>query len=313
MDALLDVVVVGGGPAGLNAALVSGRQRRRVLLLDSGRPRNAPAQETHMLLSRDGFGPAALREVARADLRVYPTVEVRSAEVVDARSVAEGFEVVLADGSRERARKLILATGQTDVLADVPGLAERFGRSVFHCPFCHGYEARDRPLAVLGADFPSVMLALYVADRFCEDVTLCTNGEELPQEHRDRLEKAGVGLREEPVAEVRGELGSLEVVFTAGKPLARGAMFHRTRIRQHADLAERLGCELLPDGCVRVNEFQQTSVPGVYAAGDMARLAVLPDALTFVVMGAADGARAAIWVDQELFRADAGLTPPAQP
>ncbi|MEU6719544.1 NAD(P)/FAD-dependent oxidoreductase [Nonomuraea sp. NPDC046802] len=307
---MFDVVVVGGGPAGLNAALVSGRQRRRVLLLDSGAPRNAPAQETHMLLSRDGLSPTALREAGQADLRAYPTVETRSAKVVDASAIASGFELALADGGRERARKVVLATGQTDVLADVPGLAERFGRSVFHCPFCHGFEAREQPIAVLGSDFPSVMLALYVADRFSSDVVLCGNGEAPPDEHRERLEKAGVAVREERVTEVRGELGALELLLEGGQPLARGAVFHRTRIRQHSDLAERLGCELLPDGCVRVNEFQQTSVRGVYAAGDMARLEALPDAMTFVVMGAADGARAAIWVDQELFREDAGLAAP---
>ncbi|MBE1584186.1 NAD(P)/FAD-dependent oxidoreductase [Nonomuraea angiospora] len=307
---MFDVVVVGAGPAGLNAALVSGRQRRRVLLLDSGAPRNAPAQETHMLLSRDGLSPTALREAGQADLRAYPTVETRSAEVVDASAIASGFELTLADGGRERARKLVLATGQTDVLADVPGLAERFGRSVFHCPFCHGYEAREQPIAVLGSDFPSVMLALYVADRFSGDVVLCGNGEAPPDEHRERLEKAGVAVREERVTEVRGEFGALELRLEGGRPLARGAVFHRTRIRQHSDLAERLGCELLPDGCVRVDEFQQTSVRGVYAAGDMARLEALPDAMTFVVMGAADGARAAIWVDQELFREDAGLPAP---
>ncbi|WP_433428393.1 NAD(P)/FAD-dependent oxidoreductase [Nonomuraea sp. CA-141351] len=307
---MFDVIVVGGGPAGLNAALVSGRQRRRVLLLDSGVPRNAPAQETHMLLSRDGLSPTALREAGQADLRAYPTVETRSAEVVDASAIASGFELTLADGSRERARKLVLATGQTDVLADVPGLAERFGRSVFHCPFCHGYEAREQPIAVLGSDFPSVMLALYVADRFSDDVVLCGNGEAPPDEHRERLEKAGVAVREERVTEVRGEFGALELRLEGGQPLVRGAVFHRTRIRQHSDLAERLGCDLLPDGCVRVNEFQQTSVRGVYAAGDMARLEALPDAMTFVVMGAADGARAAVWVDQELFREDAGLAAP---
>ncbi|WP_431930048.1 NAD(P)/FAD-dependent oxidoreductase [Nonomuraea jabiensis] len=307
---MFDVIVVGGGPAGLNAALVSGRQRRRVLLLDSGAPRNAPAQETHMLLSRDGLSPTALREAGQADLRAYPTVETRSAEVVDASAIDSGFELTLADGGRERARKLVLATGQTDVLADVPGLAERFGRSVFHCPFCHGYEAREQPIAVLGSDFPSVMLALYVADRFSDDVVLCGNGEAPPDEHRERLEKAGVAVREERVTEVRGEFGALELSLEGAQPLARGAIFHRTRIRQHSDLAERLGCELLPDGCARVNEFQQTSVRGVYAAGDMARLEALPDAMTFVVMGAADGARAAIWVDQELFREDAGLAVP---
>ncbi|NUU25388.1 MAG: NAD(P)/FAD-dependent oxidoreductase [Streptomycetaceae bacterium] len=304
---MVDVAVVGGGPAGLNAALVSGRQRRRVLLVDSGRPRNAPAHETHMLLSRDGFSPAALRAAARSDLDAYPTVELRAGSVVDARAVSGGFELALDDGRTARARKLILATGQTDVLADIPGLAERFGDGVFHCPFCHGYETRGMALAVIGSDPASVMLALYVADRFADDVVLATHGAQPSDEHRTLLDAAGVGIRTEAVVRVAGKPGALELEFAAGPALGREAVFHRTRIRQHSDLAARLGCALLPDGCVRVDEFQRTSVPGVFAAGDMARLEALPDALTFVVTGAADGARAAVWADQEMFRADAGL------
>ncbi|WP_424639528.1 NAD(P)/FAD-dependent oxidoreductase [Embleya sp. AB8] len=302
-----DVVVVGAGPAGLNAALVSGRQRRRVLLIDSGRPRNAPSPATHMLLSRDGFSPTALRAAARADLAAYDTVEIRAGEVADARSLDDGFELVLADGSTERARKVILATGQVDVLADIPGLAERFGRGVFHCPFCHGYETLGMTVAVVGADPASVMLALYVADRFSEDVVLATLGQGPTDEQRALLAKAGVGLRAEGLTSVSGEPGALRLEFAAGPALGRGAIFHRTRIHQHSALAARLGCVHLPDGCVRVDEFQRTSVPGVFAAGDMARLEALPDPLTFVVTGAADGARAAVWADQELFRADAEL------
>ncbi|MFF7245814.1 NAD(P)/FAD-dependent oxidoreductase [Embleya sp. NPDC008237] len=302
-----DVVVVGAGPAGLNAALVCGRQRRRVLLIDSGRPRNAPSPETHMLLSRDGFSPAALRAAARADLAAYATVETRAGEVTDARALDCGFELVLADGRVEHTRKLILATGQVDVLVDIPGLAERFGRGVFHCPFCHGYETRDMPLAVVGSDPASVMLARYVADRFTDDVVLATHGQAPTDEQCALLAKAGVGLRVEQLTSITGEPGSLTLEFATGSPLARGAVFHRTRIHQHSALAARLGCAHLPDGCVRVDEFQRTSVPGVFAAGDMARLEALPDPLTFVVTGAADGARAAVWADQEMFRADAGL------
>ncbi|MFE2873084.1 NAD(P)/FAD-dependent oxidoreductase [Embleya sp. NPDC059259] len=302
-----DVVVVGAGPAGLNAALVSGRQRRRVLLIDSGRPRNAPSPEVHMLLGRDGVSPTALRAAARADLAAYATVEVREGEVSDARALDAGFELVLADGRIERTRKLILATGQVDVPVEIPGLAERFGRGVFHCPFCHGFETRDRALAVVGSDPASVMLALYVADRFSHDVVLATHGSMPTDEQRALLAKADVAVRDEEVTSISGEPGSLTLEFAAAPALTRGAIFHRTRIRQHSALAARLGCVHLPDGCVRVDEFQRTSVAGVFAAGDMARLEALPDPLTFVVTGAADGARAAVWADQELFRADAGL------
>lgn len=305
---MYDVIVVGGGPAGLNAALVSGRQRRRVLVVDSDRPRNAPASEMHMFLSRDGFSPAELRKVGRDELSAYPSVELRMGQVDSITPARDGFTVGLAGGETHRARKLVLATGQVDLTDAVDGLAARFGRGVFHCPFCHGYETRGMTLAVLGHELPQVMQALYVADRFSDDVIVCTNGHPVPEPAVSRLAAAGIPVRAETVARIEGEKGDMRLVFADGTVLERQAVYHRAPTRQHSALAEQLGCELLPDGCVRVDEFQRTSVPGVYAAGDTARLAALPDALTFVITGAADGARAAVWLDQELFREDAGLT-----
>ncbi|MDX8055704.1 NAD(P)/FAD-dependent oxidoreductase [Lentzea sp. BCCO 10_0798] len=307
-----DVIVIGAGPAGLNAALVLGRQQRRTLVLDSGRPRNSPTDEMHMYLSRDGFSPSEFRAIGRAELNAYETVEVREAEVTTAKAIEGGFEVRLADGTSEQARKILLATGQVDLFPEVDGLVERFGKCVFHCPFCHGFEARDKPLAVLGGDFVSAILSLYLADRFSTDVVLCTNGPSaLPDELVRKLRDNGVAIRDEPVASVEGELDDLTVVFGDGTRLHRGALFHKTATKQHSALAADLGCERFEDGCVRIDEFQQTSVPGVFAAGDLARQAAFPEALTFVILGAADGARAAIKIDNELFRADAGITPPA--
>lgn len=302
-----DVLVVGGGPAGLNAALVAGRQRREVLLLDSGAPRNAPAAEMHMLLSRDGFPPAELRRVGREQLAHYPGVEVREALVTTAEKEGNGFALTLADGERVAGRKLILATGQSDVLDGVEGLSELFGRGVYHCPFCHGWETRGMRLAVLGHELPQVMQALYVADRFSDDVVVCTDGHPVPEQAAGRLAEAGITVDETPVSRIEGKEGEVRLVLVDGRVLDRQAVYHRAPTRQHSPLAEQLGCHLLPDGCVRVDEFQRTSVPGVYAAGDTARLEALPDALTFVVTGAADGARAAVWLDGELFRQDAGL------
>ncbi|WP_155060261.1 NAD(P)/FAD-dependent oxidoreductase [Streptomyces blattellae] len=302
-----DVLVVGGGPAGLNAALVAGRQRRAVLLLDSGAPRNAPAADMHMFLSRDGFPPAELRRIGREQLTAYPSVEIREALVTSAETEGSGFVLTLADGARVPGRKLIIATGQVDVLDQVDGLSELFGRGVYHCPFCHGWETRGMKLAVLGHELPQVMQALYVADRFSDDVMVCTNGHPVPEQAAGKLAEAGIAVDETRVSRIEGKEGEVRLVLADGRVLERQAVYHRAPTRQHSPLAEQLGCQILPDGCVRVDEFQRTSVPGVYAAGDAARLEALPDALTFVVTGAADGARAAVWLEQELFRQDAGL------
>ncbi|WP_158852439.1 NAD(P)/FAD-dependent oxidoreductase [Saccharothrix deserti] len=308
---MFDVIVVGGGPAGLNAALTLGRQRRRVLVVDSGTYRNEPAEEMHMFLSRDGFPPAELRRLGRQELANYPTVEIREDLVVAVTGTADDFAVELAGGSTERARRLLLASGQADVLPEVDGVAERFGRGVYHCPFCHGFETAGKPLAVLGGDFSHAMLALYVADRFSDDVVLCANGPlEVSEELRAALSDRKIEVREEPVTRVGGVQNALIVHFADGTPLERGAVFHRPVSRQRSDLAASLGCELLPDGCVRVNAMQQTTVAGVYAAGDTARLAELVGPTPFVITAAADGAKAAIWLEQDLFRSSVNVPIP---
>jgi len=311
---MLDVIVVGAGPAGLSAALTLGRQRRNVLVLDSGEPRNAPADGVHMLLSRDGVPPAELRRLGREDLAAYETVEYREAVAVSAARTGEGFDVTLSGGGAvEHARSLILATGIADEMPAIAGVAERFGKSVFHCPFCHGFEARDQPLAVLGNDFVHAVLALYLADRLTSDVILCTGGpERLGAELMAKLAERGVGVREGELAAIEGDFGRLKVVFTGGEILERGAVFLHPATRQKSPLAAQLGCETLQDGTVRVDERQLTTVPGVFAAGDMARLATAPGPMPFAVTGAADGVRAAIWADQALLVSDLGLTLPGR-
>jgi thioredoxin reductase len=310
---MLDVIVVGAGPAGLSAALTLGRQRRNVLVLDSGEPRNAPADGVHMLLSRDGVPPMELRRLGRADLEAYETAEYREDMAVSAVRSAEGFDVTLAGGAVERARALILATGIADEMPDLPGVAERFGKSVFHCPFCHGFEARDQPLAVLGNDFVHAVLALYLADRLTSDVILCTGGpQRLGTELMAKLAERGVGVREGELAAVEGGFGRLKVVFADSDVLDRGAVFLHPATRQKSTLAAQLGCETLQDGTVRVDERQLSSVPGVFAVGDMARADTAPGPMPFAVTGAADGVRAAIWADQALLIGDLGLTLPSR-
>ncbi|GAA2891907.1 NAD(P)/FAD-dependent oxidoreductase [Nonomuraea rubra] len=306
---MYEVVVVGGGPAGLSAALVLGRQRRRVLLVDAGRPRNAPAAEMHMFLGRDGGSPAKLLADGRAEVSAYPTAELRQGRVSSAEGESGRFRLSLEDGERVEASRLVLASGLTDEPAAIPGLAERWGTSVFHCPFCHGYETNGKVLAVIGNGFEA-MLAAYVADRYSHDVVLCTNGPSaLPEPVAAAVKARGVQVIETPLAGIEGEPDALTLSFADGTALAREAVYHRAPTRPNTDLAVQLGCTLLPDGCVEVDEYGRTSVPGVYAAGDAAHLKAVPDPVTLVGPSAADGVRAAVWLEQELFRAGLPVAP----
>jgi thioredoxin reductase len=298
---MLDVVIVGGGPAGLNAALMLGRARRNVLLLDSGQPRNAGVHAMHGFLSRDGMDPAALRQTAREQLAAYPTVQVRDLEVQTVAPDAERFTLTMADGTTEQARRLLLATGVVDQLPPILGLTELWGRGVFNCPYCDGWEVRDQPLAVLAADPRNLQLALHLT-RWSPDVLLCTNGTaDLDDDTRRLLAAHKVQLRPEPIARLDGASGRLQrVVFAESEPAERAAAFLHAPTRQRSDLPGQLGCALLEDGSVMVDDLGQTSVPGVLAAGDMARRPSMPVPGAQVVIAAAEGAIAAVAIDQTL-------------
>jgi thioredoxin reductase len=298
---MLDVVIVGGGPAGLNAALVLGRARRNVLVCDSGQPRNATVRAMHGFLSRDGMDPAALRQIARNQLEVYPTVQVRDLEVQTAVPDGEQFTLHLGDGTTEQARRLLLATGVVDQLPPIPGLAELWGRGVFNCPYCDGWEVRDQPLAVLAADARNLQLALHLT-RWSPDVLLCgSDTADLDDDARRLLAAHKVQLREEPIARLDSGDGGLErIVFAHGEPAERAAGFLQAPTRQRSDLPSQLGCTLLEDGSVMVDDLGQTSVPGVLAAGDMARRSSMPVPGAQVVIAAAEGAIAAVAIDQVL-------------
>ncbi|MFI6902336.1 NAD(P)/FAD-dependent oxidoreductase [Nonomuraea sp. NPDC050394] len=305
-----DVVIIGGGPAGLAAALILGRAHRRVLLLDAGHGRNAPAEAVHNFLTRDGTPPAALRELAREELSAYPSVEIREETVTD---VHPGFRVDLSGGGTAAARRILLATGLSDDLPGPPGAGALWGRSAFHCPYCHGWEVTGRPVAVIGASPARVRLALHLS-RFA-DVALCAGGEPLDPASRAKLLAQGVIVRDERIARLEATEGRLErIVFEDGPPLPRQAVFIVNVPRRHEpDLAARLGCATFADGCVEVNEFGQTGVLGVYAAGDTARRASVPVPLAAVIAAAASGTVAGAAIDQDLLSADFGLPAFAAP
>ena len=299
---MLDVTIVGGGPAGLAAALTLGRVRRETLVVDSREPRNAASPAMHNFLSRDGTPPAELRAIARAELEVYPTVRVREAVVTTIRRMGEdGFEIALGGGEVVRARRVLLATGVVDELPPIDGLAALWGRAVLHCPYCHGWEVRDSPLAVLGASPGHTRLALHLT-RLSGDVALLTNGEALDEpDARRLLERSGVTIREEPIVRVEGEGDDVvHIMFDGAPALARRAIFAHPSTRQRCALAEELGCEILEDGSVAVDDFGRTSVPGVFAVGDMARRTTMPYPVAAVIAAAASGTIAGGRIDQEL-------------
>jgi thioredoxin reductase len=296
-------VIVGGGAAGLSAALVLGRARRRVLLLDAGEQSNRPAHGIGGLLGHDGVAPGELYSRARAELARYPSVEVRDAEVTGASREEGCFALSTADGERFEAARVLLAAGMDYAVPDLPGVAELWGGAVFHCPYCHGWEVRDRALGVLGsfaAAHRALLLRLWSAD-----VVLLTDGPaDLDADERARLERAGVSIVEHEVAGVRGRDGALEaVLFADGSELARDGLLVAAPPRQRSSLATDLGAELAERGSIDADQFGRTTVPGLYAAGDIS--SPMPQ-----VAGAiADGSRAAAAINDDLLAEEHGMEP----
>lgn len=295
----LDAVVIGGGPAGLQAALTLGRMHRTVVLLDSGAYRNAPVEYLQNFVTHDGRDPAEFRALARADLASYATVEVREATATVVSEEDGLFWVELADGSSLAARRLVLATGVRDTLPDKPGLAELFGTVAAHCPFCHGHEFAGQHVALLGAG-PHAARMVGMLAPIAGRLTVLTDGAPLDPEVGDALARAGVAVRPEPVTGFCRSATGATVSFADGVAEEVGGIFVGTTFAQSAPFAEQLGLDLLDSGCVRVDAFQRTSRPGVFAAGDLAHLEELPMPMSAVLTSAAAGLVAASAVVQDL-------------
>lgn len=296
-----DTIIVGGGPAGLSAALTLGRCRRRVLVCDAGQPRNRASDHLHAFLTRDGIAPREFLRLGREEVATYDTVRMHQCEVVDARRAGDGFEIARADGERERGRTLLLATGVVDHVPPIEGIEPLYGKSVHHCPYCDAWEWRERPLAVYGrGDDKGAGLALMLL-QWSSDVVLLTDGPaSLSPDERERLARRGVRIREDAIARLEGRGGQLQrVVFGDGRALARAALFFNTGQHQRSPLADALGCAFDERGGVIAHDHDvATSVPGVYVAGDASRDVQL------VVVAAAEGVKAAFAINKNLLTAD---------
>lgn len=297
-----DAIIIGGSYAGLNAAMQLARARRRVLVIDDNRPRNRFAARAHGVMGRDGVPGSEIAAEARAQVAAYPTAAFRRGEVVGIQSDARGFSVDLADGSQAIGRRVLLAHGVQDILPDLPGVEERWGRTVLHCPYCHGYEIGGGPIGVLGAGPMSVHQAVMVAE--WGQVVLFLNDKLEPDAEQARmLERRGVIVEPAPVIALEGEGAGLNGARLAdGRLVPLKAVFVGPRLRLNGDLARTMGCEIdeTPIGeIIRTDDLKQTTVPGVFAAGDAARM------MSNVTLAAADGVMAGISLHRSLIEEDA--------
>lgn len=294
MDTTWDCIVVGGGAAGLSAALVLGRARRRVLVVDAGGQSNLAAHGVGGMLGHDGRPPSALYAAGRRELDAYPSVEVRHGEVVGGERRRDGFALELAGGARPIARRVLLASGMDYRPPPLPGVAERWGRSVFHCPFCHGWEVRGRPLGVLGGGAAGVHRALLLR-MWSDDVTLFADGpSDLSPAEAEGLRAAGVSVEERPVAGLRGEGADLAAVeFLDGTARVVEGLLVAAPMHQRSGLAAALGASATDASQIAADplahdEGLATGVPGLFVAGDLT--GAMPSVANAIASGSKAGA-----------------------
>lgn len=295
-----DVIVVGAGPAGLSAALVLGRACRKVLLCDTGTPRSWASKEMHSFLTRDGIHPAQFRRIAHRELARYGSVTFRQVEVTHAVRLTTGrFRITLKGKRTVTARKMLLATGVFDHLPPLTGIEAFFGTSVFQCPYCDGWEMRGAPIAVYGKRQRGFEMARAMT-AWTRDIALCTDGPAgLPASARDHLRRNGIELIEERIAALVGKHGVLQAVtFRTGRILPRSALFFDTPSSEQSKLAATLGCKFARHGGIKCGQYEASSVPGVFVAGNIIKDVQLS------IVAAAEGTRAAFGINRALTRED---------
>ncbi|MEO6186480.1 MAG: NAD(P)/FAD-dependent oxidoreductase [Steroidobacteraceae bacterium] len=293
-----DVVVVGAGPAGLSAALILGRCCRTVLVCDRGTPRSWASKAMHGFTTRDGVPPDEFRRAAIQELERYPAVSLWRGEVTFAKRDGNGFIVQLGNET-VRARKLLIATGVMDQLPEIEGLAAAFGISVFQCPYCDGWEVRGQPTAVYGRQKRGLEMARAVRS-WTQDILLCTDGPSgFTTEETRGLMANGIRIAEERLSRLEHDHGKLSaVVFRDGTRVEREVLFFDTPSRGQSHLTEQLGCRFNRHGGVICGQYEATSVPGVYVAGNITRNVQLS------IVAAAEGANAAFGINRALTRED---------
>ncbi|ANA82397.1 NAD(P)/FAD-dependent oxidoreductase [Paenibacillus glucanolyticus] len=270
-EPMYDAVIIGGGPAGLSAALVLGRARKQVVVIDEGRPRNKVTRETHGFLTRDGISPSEFRRIAKEQISVYPSIRFVEDTAAAVTGVDGDFQITTGQGTIYRSKKLLFAVGKKDSPLDINGLADVYGKSAFVCPYCDGWELRDQPLVVISNGAGAFHFAKLIAG-WSERYTICTNGpDEWTEEQREELKQHNIPVFNAPIESIESSDGMVEqVVLEDGTRIPCTGIFFAPKLVSGSDLPASIGCEFNEAGSIVVDAYGKTSVPGVYSAGDAA-------------------------------------------
>lgn len=260
---MLDTAIIGGASAGLAAAMTLGRSARKAIVFDTAEPRNRPAAHAHNFLTQDGTPPSEILAIGRRQLQQYPSVQIEQDKVISATKIGAHFQLETASGKQITARSIILATGVKDILPDIEGVEKLWGNRVVHCPYCHGWEMRNQPIAII-ANGEDALHLVPMVHNLNKDIVILTNGKSTI------LEKLPVPVIEKNIRRMEEEGEGIKITFADGSTLSKaGAYLRVAGLRFHTALAEQLGCELTEAGSVKVDAMYQTTVPSVFAAGDV--------------------------------------------
>jgi thioredoxin reductase len=294
-DDFFDVLIVGGSYAGLSAAMSLGRSMRKVLVIDSGEPCNRQTPYTHNFLTQDGNSPDEIRVKAKRELTLYDNLTFANARVVSGKRIPGGFEVVTSDGMIFQGKKLLLASGVKDMLPKVSGITECWGISVLHCPYCHGYEVKNEKTILL-ANGTAAFEAAKVISHWTKDLIVLTNGKsKLKPDQLDLLALQGIPILEKKVKSIVHTQGKVQnVICMDGSIYDATTVYAKSKTEQHTSMAKELGCRFNRHGLIKVDTFQKTSEPGIYACGDNSSMG------RSVAVAVAAGSVAGIFLNKEL-------------
>ncbi|MHA6260693.1 NAD(P)/FAD-dependent oxidoreductase [Sporosarcina sp. CAU 1771] len=293
---ILDCAVIGGGPAGLNASLVLGRSLRKTMLFDDNKPRNFVTNESHGFITRDGINPKELRRIASKELDKYPDVEVKRQRVINVTKKGQLFTIETDAGEVFQAKKVVLAAGLKEKLPDIDCISNFYGTSLFSCPFCDGWELRDRPLVVIAENHSTFHMAKVVYN-WTKDLIVSTNGSQfLSIDEKKVYKDKGIIIYEQKISSLIGDNGYLtNILFEDGTTISREGGFIVPEMEQASSIGENLGCELNKQGAIKTDRMGRTNVEGVFACGDTSMIA--PSQL---IIAAAEGSKAALGVNAAL-------------
>lgn len=264
-----EVIIIGGSYAGLSAAMALGRSLRKVLIIDHGKPCNRYTPHSHNFITQDGAEPAAIAQKAREQVLKYDTVTLLEGEAIAAKALEPGFEISMQDGTKLRAQKLIFATGIEDIFPEIEGFADCWGKTIIHCPYCHGYEFRGKKTAIWAEGDRALHISSLVHNLSKEISLISQNKAAFNQEQLKKLQQHKIPLIDKAVKSIVHEKGTIpKLVFEDGQEANFDAVYAALPFRQQSSLPEVLGCSLTEMGHIKVDPFQKTEVPGIYACGD---------------------------------------------